>query len=290
MVDLQTAMAAAAADRQKRLDKTAADRKKRRSGADLGIERFDPVNHVAKEKAETASMWFVLAYAVVVALLNRHMLMGWVGAGEGFLLWFLPIGMLIFLPGLHRAVMPESFVEHYKPGTWVKAGFLHTFTFLAFSFLLVNPPFGDVTAASLDGAWDVAVIDADGTLVLASDSDDAVGMGGDGFSWTTEDGVLHGSAWVMFTLTDNHEVSENDVQVFVSSNAGSDKVEPVEVVPDAFTNLSRSDAEHRWFLVPIGDDLVEGRWTITVDIEEQGSPWVNTRVYEWHVDVIDERA
>ena len=80
MVDLQTAMAAAAADRQKRLDKTAADRKKRRSGADLGIERFDPVNHVAKEKAETASMWFVLAYAVVVSLLNRHMLMGW---GDG---------------------------------------------------------------------------------------------------------------------------------------------------------------------------------------------------------------
>ena len=61
MVDLQTAMAAAAADRQKRLDKTAAERKKRRSGADLGIERFDPVQHVAKEKAETASMWFVLA-------------------------------------------------------------------------------------------------------------------------------------------------------------------------------------------------------------------------------------
>jgi hypothetical protein len=186
--------------------------------------------------------------------------------------------------------MPESFVEHYKPGTWVKAGFLHTFTFLAFSFLLVNPPFGDVTAASLDGAWDVAVIDGDGVLVLASDSDDAMDMDGDGFSWTTEDGVLHGSAWVMFTLTDNHEVSENDVQVLVSSNAGSDEVEPVEVVPDAFTNLSRSDAEHRWFLVPLGDDLVEGRWTITVDIEEQGSPWINTRVYEWHIDVIDERV
>ena len=292
MVDLQTAMAAAAADRQKRLDKTAADRKKRRSGSDLGIERFDPVNHVAKEKAETASMWFVLAYSAVVALLNRHVLMGWVGAGEGFLLWFLPIGMFIFLPGLHRAVMPESFVEHYKPGTWVKAGFLHTFTFLALSFLLVNPPFGDVTAASLDGSWEVGVIDADGILVLASDSDDAVDMDGDGFSWTTEDGVLHGSAWVMFTLTDNHEVSENDVQVLVSSNAGSDKVEPVEVVPDAFTNLSRTDAEHRWFLVPLnnGEDLVEGRWTITVDIEEQGSPWVNTRAYEWHLDVIDERA
>ena len=292
MVDLQTAMAAAAADRQKRLDKTAADRKKRRSGADLGIERFDPVNHVAKEKAETASMWFVLAYAVVVALLNRHMLMGWVGPGEGFLLWFLPIGMLIFLPGLHRAVMPESFVEHYIPGTWVKAGFLHTFTFLAISFLLVNPPFGDVTAASLDGAWDIAVIDANGVLVLASDSDDAMGMDGDGFAWTTEDGTLDGSAWVMFTLTDNHEVSENAVEVRLTSNAdpSGSVLLPVETVPSEFTNLSRNDAEHRWFLVPLGEDLVEGRWTITVDIEEQGSPWVNTRVYEWHLDVIDERA
>ena len=70
MVDLQTAMAAAAADRQKRLDKTAAERKKRRSGADLGIERFDPVQHVAKEKAETASMWFVRAFAAVVAFMK----------------------------------------------------------------------------------------------------------------------------------------------------------------------------------------------------------------------------
>ena len=64
-------------------------------------------------------------------------------------------------------------------------------------------------------------------------------------------------------------------------------------MPDAFTNLSRNDADHRWFLVPLvheGTDLVEGRWTITVDIKEQGSPWVNTRVYEWHLDVIVERA
>ena len=201
--------------------------------------------------------------------------------------------MLIFLPALHRAVMPEAFVEQYKPGTWVKAGFLHTFTFLALSFLLVNPPFGDVTAASLDGFWDIAVMDGDGTLILASASSNVTDNGEDGFAWTTDDGILHGTAWVMFTLTDNDEVSENDVEVRVSSNAGSDTFEPVAVVPDAFTNLSRNDADHRWFLVPLvheGTDLVEGRWTITVDIKEQGSPWVNTRVYEWHLDVIDERA
>ncbi len=292
MVDLQTAMAAAAADRQKRLDKTDAERKKRRSGADLGIERFDPVKHVAKEKAETASMWFVLAYAVVVALLNRHMLMGWVGPGDGFLLWFLPIAMLIFLPRLHRLVMPEGFVEHYTSGTWVKAGFLHTFTFLAISFLLVNPPFGDVTAASLDGDWEIAVMSEDGELTLASASGDVMDMDGEGFAWSTEDGTLHGDAWLMFTLTDNHEVSENNVEVRLSSNAdpSGSVLLPVDTVPLAFANLSQSDADHRWFLVPLGADLVEGRWTITVDIEEQGSPWVNTRVYAWHLDVIDERA
>ena len=130
----------------------------------------------------------------------------------------------------------------------------------------------------------------DGTLILASASGNVTNNGGEGFAWTTDDGVLHGSSWVMFTLTDNHEVSENDVEVRLSSNAGSKTVEPVEVVPGAFTNMSRTDADHKWFLVPLGEDLVEDRWTITVDIEEQGSPWVNSRVYEWHLDVIEERA
>ena len=45
MVDINTAMAAAAADRRNRGtgDK---ERKKNRSGADMGIEAFDPVKHV----------------------------------------------------------------------------------------------------------------------------------------------------------------------------------------------------------------------------------------------------
>ena len=52
MVDINTAMAAAATERRNRGtgDK---ERKKNRSGADMGIEAFDPVKHVAKEKADT---------------------------------------------------------------------------------------------------------------------------------------------------------------------------------------------------------------------------------------------
>ena len=75
MVDLQTAMAAAAAERKQRSGAASQERKVRRSGADLGIEAFDPVKHVKKEKADTASMWLVLSFAVVVSLAMRFVLM-----------------------------------------------------------------------------------------------------------------------------------------------------------------------------------------------------------------------
>ena len=50
-MDLQTLMAEKDSYRSKDGEK-----KKRRSGEDLGIESFDPVNYVAKERAETGSM------------------------------------------------------------------------------------------------------------------------------------------------------------------------------------------------------------------------------------------
>ena len=56
-MDLQTLMAERDSYRPKDGEK-----KKRRSGEDLGIESFDPVNYVAKERAETGSMWLVLAF------------------------------------------------------------------------------------------------------------------------------------------------------------------------------------------------------------------------------------
>ena len=75
MVDLNTAMAAAAGDRQKRMADEGKERKKRRSGSDLGLEAFDPVKHVTKEKAETVSMWLVIGFSVLVSLLMRYVLM-----------------------------------------------------------------------------------------------------------------------------------------------------------------------------------------------------------------------
>ena len=74
MVDISTAMAAAAGERRNRGtgDK---ERKKNRSGADMGIESFDPVKHVSKEKADTISMWLVISFAATMSLLMRYVAM-----------------------------------------------------------------------------------------------------------------------------------------------------------------------------------------------------------------------
>jgi len=64
MVDLSTAMTAAQGERRQRTQGGDKEKKVRRTGRNLGIEAFDPVKHVQKEKADTASMWLVLAIRV----------------------------------------------------------------------------------------------------------------------------------------------------------------------------------------------------------------------------------
>ena len=54
MVDLSTAMTAAQGERRQRTQGGDGEKKVRRTGRNLGLEAFDPVKHVQKEKAETA--------------------------------------------------------------------------------------------------------------------------------------------------------------------------------------------------------------------------------------------
>ena len=58
MVDVSTAMAAARADsgKRRRGDKEG----KKRPGSKMGVELFDPAEHVQKEKADTISMWLMI--------------------------------------------------------------------------------------------------------------------------------------------------------------------------------------------------------------------------------------
>ena len=160
MVDINTALAAAATERKNRGTGTK-ERKKNRSGADLGIESFDPVKHVAKEKADTVSMWLVLGFGATIALLMRYVAMP-SSQDSPDLLWFLPLMCIFILPSLHRAILSEKFVEHYTKGTWFKASFLHVFTWLALTFILTNAPFADIVAPQVDSGWGIISESEDG--------------------------------------------------------------------------------------------------------------------------------
>ena len=140
MVDLTTAMAAAAASDKRRGGR---DGEKKRPGGKVGTEPFDPADHVLKEKADAASMWLVLVYAVLVAAVMRYIIMPAMEKPAS-VLWSLPLLLIFTIPPLHRIIL-SKFADRYTFGNWFRASFLYTFTWLAVCFILVNPPLADIS-------------------------------------------------------------------------------------------------------------------------------------------------
>ena len=296
MVDLQTAMAAAAAERKQRAGAASEERKVRRSGPNLGIEPFDPVKHVSKEKADTASMWLVIAFSAVVSLMMRYVLMPNTSPEKSDILYLMPLSAIILIPQVHRMVMPKSFQEFYTKGTWFKAGFLHTFTFLAMSFLLVNPPMGDIVAPKLASHWAIAT-DDDGILLFNEDSSK------DGIiEWEVEnDGRLDGEVWLLFALADNVNSDGAEVTVELTHQSIVTELASDEYYwtnnSDRIANGTKTDNSSAPNLVPhskdqpfainLGSDLAVGSHDILVTITEDGDPWKNERVYRWKLVVIE---
>ncbi len=296
MVDLQTAMAAAAAERKKRDGAASEDRKVRRSGPSLGIEPFDPVKHVSKEKADTASMWLVIGFSVLVSVMMRYVLMPNTSPEKSDILYLMPLSAIILIPQIHRMVMPKSFQEYYTKGTWFKAGFLHTFTFLAMSFLLVNPPMGDIVAPKLASHWAIAT-DNDGTLLFNEDSskDDVI-------EWVVDnDGRLEGEVWLLFALADNVNSDGAEVNVELTHQSVSIDLASDEFYwannSDRIANATKTDNSSAPNLVPhekdqpfainLGSDLAVGSHDILVTIKEDGDPWENERTYRWKLVVVE---
>ena len=296
MVDLQTAMAAAAAERKKRDGAASEDRKVRRSGPSLGIEPFDPVKHVSKEKADTASMWLVIGFSVLVSVMMRYVLMPNTSPEKSDILYLMPLSAIILIPQIHRMVMPKSFQEYYTKGTWFKAGFLHTFTFLAMSFLLVNPPMGDIVAPKLASHWAIAT-DNDGTLLFNEDSSkDGV------IEWVVDnDGRLEGEVWLLFALADNVNSDGAEVNVELTHQSVSIDLASNEFYwennSDRIANATKTDNSSAPNLVPhekdqpfainLGSDLAVGSHDILVTIKEDGDPWENERTYRWKLVVVE---
>ena len=111
MVDLTTAMAAAAASDKRRGGR---DGEKKRPGGKVGTEPFDPADHVIKEKADTASMWLVIVYAVLIGGIMRYLIMPALDEPAS-VLWSLPLLLIVTIPPLHRIIL-SKFADRYTFG------------------------------------------------------------------------------------------------------------------------------------------------------------------------------
>jgi hypothetical protein len=193
-------------------------------------------------------------------------------------------------------VMPKDFQEFYGQGTWFKAGFLHTFTFLAMSFLLVNPPMGDIVAPKLASHWAIATDDGEVLMFNEDSSKDGE------IEWiVSNDGRLEGDIWLLFALADNVNSDGAEVTVELTHQSITQDLASDDDFwtnnSDRITNGTKTDnssapnlvphSKDQPFAVNIGSDLAVGTHEIMVTITEDGDPWENERVYNWKLVVVE---
>lgn len=161
MVDVDSALRASAYSGKKRARGSGAEKEEKKSRK---IEPFEPSDALEKEKADAFSMWLVIALGLSVGLLMRYVLMPTLTEPEK-ILWVLPLMLVVLLPTLHRLIIPDKWSDRYDRGNWFRASFLYIFTWLAISFLLVNPPLADIAPPTLAGGIDIA--DTEGVVDVA---------------------------------------------------------------------------------------------------------------------------
>ena len=161
MVDVDSALRASAYSGKKRARGSGAEKEEKKSRK---IEPFEPGEALEKEKADAFSMWLVIALGLSVGLLMRYVLMPTLTEPEK-ILWVLPLMLVVLLPTLHRLIIPDKWSDRYDRGNWFRASFLYIFTWLAISFLLVNPPLADIAPPTLAGGIDIA--DTEGVVDVA---------------------------------------------------------------------------------------------------------------------------
>lgn len=152
MVDVDSALRASAYSGKKRARGSGAEKEEKKSRQ---IEPFEPSDALEKEKADAFSMWLVITLGLSVGLLMRYVLMPTLTEPEK-ILWVLPLMLVVLLPTLHRLIIPDKWSDLYDRGNWFRASFLYIFTWLAISFLLVNPPLADIAPPTLAGGIDIA--------------------------------------------------------------------------------------------------------------------------------------
>jgi len=272
MVDLSTALAAAAASDKRRGGR---DGEKKRPGGKVGTEPFDPADHVIKEKADAASMWLVISYAVLIGVTMRYLIMPAMDAPAS-VLWSLPLLLILTIPTAHRVLL-SKFADRYTFGNWFRATFLYTFTWLAVCFILVNPPLADISPPEV--AEDTVFIDLD------TGWNQSVG------DFTASDNVTGiERLGLAFAIRDNFDASEVNVSVIISTTGANNTVsysgsaDSMRGEWDTYSS-NVSNVMGRSTDVPVlieleGFSISENQpYTITITLTQNGDPWELEEVY-----------
>ena len=267
MVDLSTAMAAAAASDRRRGGR---DGEKKRPGGKVGSEPFDPADHVIKEKADAASMWLVIAYAILIATLMRYLVMPALSEPAS-VLWSLPLLLIFTIPPLHKILL-SKFADRYTFGNWFRATFLYTFTWLAVCFILVNPPLADISPPEI--AEQVKLVDLDDP-----EWNQKVG------DFSSTDNLNNRNLALAFAVRDNIDAEGVDVRVEITWTGSGQEVWNRTGVASSMSNqwanysVNVSSVAEKSTDVPIllpleGVNFESGNsYTIKIELSQQGDPW-----------------
>ena len=273
MVDLSTAMAAAAASEKRRGGR---DGEKKRPGGKVGTEPFDPADHVIKEKADTASMWLVICYATLVAAIMRYVIMPAIDAPASAL-WSLPLFLILTIPTLHRVIL-SKFADRYTFGNWFRASFLYTFTWLAVCFILVNPPLADISAPEV--AHHTKLVDLDDPDWNRQIDDIVIG-----------DNLSERRLGLAFAVRDNLDATNVQVRVDIVTQGGAlNWTAPSSSMQGNWDNYSSnvSGVATKSNDVPILLEFPEDfqfsdgvTYTIEITLSQTGDPWELEEKYTW---------
>ncbi len=150
MVDIDSALRASAysGKRNKKNNEGGKDTSKK------GLDPFDPKVHATKEVADAYSMWLVIIYGFIVSIFMRYLFMPTQDSMES-IMWLLPIMMVSTIPSLHKIIIPKKYSELYTKGNWFRGGFLFLFSWLALSFILLNPPIADIAPPTIASGIDI---------------------------------------------------------------------------------------------------------------------------------------
>lgn len=291
MVDLNTAMQAARAENRR--SKRSGDDRKGKPGGKLGVENFDPKDHVEKEVADTISMWLVISVGTLIALIMRYVMMPGMD-GPKSVLWFLPLTLVVIIPSLHRVLVPEPYKSLYTFGNWFRAAMLFIFTWLALSFILVNPPIGDIGAPDIAGKMTVIIVDGEDILI---DNDN---LSSKSHSFTLNRNGSSGDAWMVFYINDNNDPSLGTINLTSLLNAPGETAQELAggdisdysnctTILDGLRESQQNAIKKHYYDACVAINLgvlQAGDYHLTVTLNEEGDPWANTRVIEYDLTVV----